>query len=223
MDIARMLEALHRYDQGLWPLPLLATMLGLVVLLLALHRLGPAGRFTCSLLSLSWVWIGVEYHGVALGGLQPLGELLGTIFVLQGLLIFWHGVLMGRLAFHPQGGAMGFCGGVLLLYALAAYPLLGGLLGLAPLAGQYLGLAPGPTAVFTLGLFLWAEEGPPLDLLAIPSLWAVLGARTAWSLGQWPDLMLPAAAALCLGLVLRRRWRRRREEEGAGQLWQTRI
>lgn len=220
LDVERMLQALRQYDQSIWPLPLLATMLGLVILLLALHRMRPAGRFICSLLALSWVWIGVEYHGVALGDLQPRAELLGSLFVLQGLLLFWHGVLMGRLTFHPQPGAMGLGGGVLLVYSLAAYPLLCELLGQGALTGQSLGVAPGPTAIFTLGLFLWAEEGPPLDLLAIPVLWAGLGSHTAWGLGQWQDLMLPVAAALGLGLILRRRWQRRRER-GVAELWQT--
>jgi hypothetical protein len=220
LDVERIMQALRHYDQGIWPLPMLATMLGLVVLLLALHRLRPAGRFICSLLALSWVWIGVEYHGVALGGLQPHGDLLGTLFVLQGLLLFWHGVLMGRLSFHPQAGAPGLAGGAFLVYSLAVYPLLCELLGQGALTGQSLGVAPGPTAIFTLGLFLWTEEGPPLDLLVIPVLWAVLGTQTAWDLGQWPDLVLPAVAALSLGLVLRRRWRRR-HGRGPAQLWQT--
>jgi hypothetical protein len=219
LDVDRTLEALRQYDQSIWPLPLLATMLGLVILLLALHRMRPAGRFICSLLALSWVWIGVEYHGVALGRLQPRAELLGSLFVLQGLLLFWHGVLMGRLTFHPQGGASGLCGGVLLVYSLAAYPLLSELLGRG-VTGQTLGVAPGPTTIFTLGLFLWAEEETPLGLLVIPVLWAGLGFQAAWGLGQWQDLVLPLAAAASLGLILRRR-RISRRGRGPSELWQT--
>ncbi len=218
INVENVLETLRQYDQDIWPLPLLATMLGLVVLILTLQRSCSAGRFICSLLALSWIWIGVEYQGVLLGRHQGLGELASALFVTQGLLIFWHGVLLGRLNFSPRAGATGLWGVVLLAYSLAAYPLLSELLGRGALAGLSLGLAPGPTTIFTLGLLLWSEENPPLDLLAIPLFWSLLGCQGAWGLGQWQDLFMPVAGLISAGLILRRRWRRGRD---GGEVWQA--
>lgn len=219
INVERVLEAMRQYDQEIWPLPFLSTMLGLVIMLLALHRTPSAGRFICSLLALSWVWIGVEFQGLLLGHFQPAGELASALFVIQGLLLFWHGVLMGRLTFIPRSGAMGLWGGALLAYSLAAYPLLSELVGRGALAGLSLGLAPGPTTIFTLGLLLWSDDVPPLDLVAIPLLWSLLGCQGAWILGQWQDLFLPVAGLAGAGMIAQRRWRARRE--GGREAWQA--
>jgi hypothetical protein len=72
------------------------------------------------------------------------------------------------------------------------------------------GVTPGPVALFTLGLLLLAERRTPWHLLAIPAMWSAIAGATAWLLGLWEDLMLPAAA---LAAIATAAWRNRRERK----------
>jgi hypothetical protein len=212
--------ALRQYDQAIWPLPILAALLGLMVILLALHRARVAGRFIASLLAVFWVWIGVEYHSVSLAPVVPLADLAGILFVVQGLLLFWHGVLNDRLVFSTGGGSRALLGGLILAYAMILYPLLGPSLTHGAQSGFCFGVAPTPTVIFTLGLYLWTEDELPWDLLVIPMVWVVMGSRLAWETGLPEDFMLLPAGAAVVWMALRRGMGRR-DQRAAQATWQT--
>jgi hypothetical protein len=68
---------------------------------------------------------------------------------------------------------------------------------------QHVGTAPAPTVILTFGVLLLAAERTPVHLLAIPVIWSIADGATAWALGLWWDLSLPAAgmAAVFLSIV----------------------
>jgi hypothetical protein len=112
----------------------------------------------------------------------------------------------GRLRFSPVADWRGATGGILIAYALLAYPLLGWLAGhrypRAPTFG-----VPCPTAIFTLGILLLAAPPVPRVAYIVPVLWAAVGSVAAFALGVPEDLGLLAAgiAALVAAFIPRAR------------------
>ena len=134
------------------------------------------------------------------------------LFVLQGILLAWHGAWRGRLALRRRRDVPGWTGAALVLLALVGYPLSDVLAGHPLEALRLPGLAPGPTALFTLGLLLQATTPAPLQLFVIPVAWSLIAGFSGWVLGIVADLLLPLAAVAALAAAL---WRRRHSRADA--------
>jgi hypothetical protein len=74
-----------------------------------------------------------------------------------GTLCFaWIGVMRNKLHFSLRGGIRGWTGGLLIIFSLIIYPLLGLLFGHRYPTMPTFGL-PCPTTIFTIGVLLFAE------------------------------------------------------------------
>ena len=197
-----------QYNRALWPLPILALALALAVVLLTLRPGRHGGRAIGALLALAWLWIGVGYHFLHFAALDFAAPVYGVLFVLQGLLLAWTGVVRGRLAFRFDADLAGWCGLALALAAIAR-PLSDVLFGHGWQSARVVGLAPGATAAFTLGMLLLTTGRTPLHLAVIPLLWTLVAGARAWILGIPQDLALPVAGAAGFALIL---WHNRRPE-----------
>jgi hypothetical protein len=114
----------------------------------------------------------------------------------------------GRLTFGAKD-AIAKMGIALVLFALAAQPLLGPLLGRTWSGVELFGIAPDPTVLATLGVLLSADRIRFL-LLAIPLAWCAIAGATLWAM-QAPDaLIMPAAGLLTLILAICKAWRGKR-------------
>lgn len=126
---------------------------------------------------------------------------LGGLFIIQGLLFFYYGVLKQKLHFSFHTDVYTITGGIVMLYALILYPLLGYLAGHSYPDAPTFGL-PCPTTIFTLGLLLCTGKSLPLPLLIIPLLWSLIGFSAAFTLGVQEDTGLIIAGLLTLILVI---------------------
>ena len=185
-----------QYNRALWPLPILALALALAVVLLTLRPGRHGGRAIGALLALAWLWIGVGYHFLHFAALDFAAPVYGVLFVLQGLLLAWTGVVRGRLAFRFGADL-----------AAIAWPLSDVLFGHGWQSARVVGLAPGATAAFTLGMLLLTTGRTPLHLAVIPLLWTLVAGARAWILGIPQDLALPVAGVAGFALIL---WENRR-------------
>jgi hypothetical protein len=191
---------LERYLAALGPVAAAAELLIVAALAaIALRPLPGQDRAIAGLLAAGWLVTGLVFHGLYFGRLNFLAPVYATLFTVQGVLLVWHGVVRGRLAFRYRGDQAARAGTFLALVALA-YPLLDGLFHPDWLGLRLAGLAPAPTVVLTLGLLLLAEA-PPRHLLIIPGLWSLVAAFTAWHLAVPLDLGLPLLAAGTAWLV----------------------
>ncbi len=197
------LSLLARYNEALWPAQLLALLLGLLALGLLWRPRRGGDRLVAALLAVAWIWVGAGFFLRQMASIDYAAPLFGWLFVLQGLLLAWRGLLAGRLGGKPGcklGGsaspAATRIGLGLAAFALLAMPPLAWLLGQPWPALPVFGLTPGATAVFTLGLLVAARGRARWLLAAVPIAWCLLGGFLAW------ELALPAAYPLPLAGLL---------------------
>lgn len=188
-----------RYNEAVWPAQAFLTGLAIVAALLA-WRPG-RDRIISGILALLWAWMGVVYHFMFFRSINPAAVVFAAAFLFEAAAFAVFGVLRGRLQFRVSATASGFAAGVVLVYALAVYPLLGQAVGHVYPAAPTFGL-PCPTTIFTLGLLIAAGPRAPKVLLAVPLAWALVGTVAALQLGMVEDLGLPAAALVTAFFML---------------------
>lgn len=190
--LEQFLGVFARYNETIWPAPILLNALALASLMLAgysmaCRRLPRIDRLITGFLGLLWIWTGLVYHLLFFAPINPAARIFGALFLVQGLAFL---VLAWRrpLVFRRTSRWRTALGAVILLYGLVLYPALGYLLGhrypFAPTFG-----APCPMVIFTFGLLLWTEK-VPRPLVIIPFLWSLLGFTAALALGIREDVGL---------------------------------
>jgi hypothetical protein len=202
-------SSFEQYNRALWPLQILALALALAIVLLTLRPVRHGDRAIGALVALAWIWVGARCHILHFAAIDFAAPVYGVLFVLQGLLLAWTGVVRGRIAFRFGRDLFGWCGLALALAATFAWPLAEGLAGHGWQSVRVVGLAPGPTAAFTLGMLLLMAGRTPLHLALIPLLWTLIAGAVALVLTIPQDLALPVAGVGAFALIL---WKNRRQE-----------
>ena len=159
------------------------------------------GPCVAAILSLLWLWNGLAYHLAFFAPINPAAYGFAALFVLQAVLFFGYGTVAGRLRFAGELGWRGTLGIALIAYAAAIYTALGYLLGHAWPNLPVFGVAPCPSTIFTFGVLMLAAGPQPLWLLAIPVVWAGIGATAAVLLNVPEDLGLLVAGVLGAALL----------------------
>lgn len=201
---AEFLDVFGAYNAALWPAAAVLWLLtcgGLVWLMTGRAN----SRYLAGLLTLHWIWAGAVYHLGYFATINPAARLFGVLFLLEGCLIVWFGVVRGRwtFAWAPRAGLRGAAAAFFLLYALA-YPLLALATGLQWPRAPSFGV-PCPTTILTVGLVLSAGPRTLRGLTLIPLVWCVVGGSAAVLFGMLPDIaLILAGIALLLELVVPR-------------------
>jgi hypothetical protein len=197
-SLDQFMEVFRSYNLEVWPAQIVAVAIAAICMLLAMRGIGSS--VIGGLLALLWFWMGLVYHIVYFSSINPAAYLFGGLFILQGLLFLFDGILGKDLKFRMHRGSAGYVGLLLIAYALIFYPLLGILAGHRYPSSPTFGL-PCPTTIFTFGLLLWTSHHVRWYLLAIPVLWSIIGSTAALRLGMVEDLGLPVAAVLAVTLL----------------------
>jgi hypothetical protein len=195
------------YNAAVWPAQVVAYALG-VVMAAAVLRPSPAGhRLVSAGLALMWAWTGVAYHGLFFSTINPAALGFAALFVVQGALFVYYGVMRHRLAFGPSDGPAGWLGWGLVVYAAMLYPMLGAWVGHGYPRMPMFGITPCPVTLFSFGLLLLTSTPVPRSLLVIPLAWSLLGGSAAFLLGvaqDWPLLFSGIAVVLLVNRDRRR-------------------
>jgi hypothetical protein len=190
------------YNRDLWPLQMLALVLGVIVL--ALWRRGDdrAGRVIAVILAACWLWVAWGFHWQRYASINLAASYFALAFVVQALLLLWSGGLRGRLTPAPATRLQQRAGLGLLLFALLAFPLMGSMLGRSWTQAEVFGMAPDPTALATLGVLLFAGVRPVWGLYPIPVAWCLLSGATLWAMESPDFAVVPLAALLAVILAV---------------------
>lgn len=221
--IEQFLAVFAQYNQAVWPMQIVLMIAAVTAVLLALRPEAIASRMVSLLLAGLWLWTGDVYHALFFSRINRAAFVFGALFLIQAVLFFYLGVIRQKLKFRMQWNAYSLMGGLMMLYALLLYPLLGQLLGhvypTAPTFG-----APCPLTIFTFGLLLWLEGEVKWFLLVIPVFWSLLGLSAVVSLGMREDFALPLAGFVAVVMLVRRNRKRTSpapENWGGKAIWHS--
>jgi hypothetical protein len=176
--------SLSRYNLDVWPAQVVLYLIAFLILALAYKK----RRAANVALAFFWVWLGAAYFIRQVGPFSTAGYVEGAVCIIQAFLLL-------KVRFSPRTGWIPSAGGVLIFYAMVAYPTLGTLLGHGWPRAELIGLH-GPTTIYTLGLLMWAAGSVPCYVLVIPLIMAVGGAIIGVSFGAYESLGLLVAGAL---------------------------
>jgi hypothetical protein len=188
------------YNQALGLAPNIGYALCVMALLLAFSPRPGSDRAISAILATFWIWTGAVFH---IGFFAPLNWgawIFGALFILEGLLLAWAGVLLGRFDFRLESGPRGWAGFALLAFGLA-WPVLDVLTGHLWPRLQLPGTLPAPTVLATLGLLLTVRGRAVWPFAIIPLLWGLVGGAAAYALGIWQDAAMGIAALAGFGLL----------------------
>ena len=193
-----------QYNEAIWPAQIFAYGLGLIAIILALRQSHNSGQVISIILVAFWAWNGAAYHLTFFREINGAAILFGGLFLAQAALWLYVGSVQRQLSFRVGRDVASAAGGLLILYAMVAYPLLGALLGHGYPQAPVFGVAPCPTTIFTFGLLLWTVPPTPKRVLVIPLIWSVIGFQAAVSLGILEDIGLLLAGVISTSILL---WR----------------
>jgi len=196
---------LARYNDAIWPSPIVACVLGLAVMGMAARPFAGSDRLVSSILAAAWAWTGGVYFLAYFATFDFAAPIYGGAFIAQAVLVLWAGVVGGRLRFRWSRDAAGTIAVLLAAIGLAAGPLFAIAAGRSWTAAPFFGTAPGPTAAFTFALLLIARP-VRFSLAVVPLLWCLAGGATAWFLGIAPDLLFALAGCVAVASMV---WKRR--------------
>ena len=203
-SIEQFLGVFERYNLSIWPMQVIAYLLGVTAVALAVRQTRYSGRIIGGILGFFWLWMGIVYHLMYFSSINDLAIGFGAAFVIQGALFLFVGVVAQRLSFRVGSDPISLVGVLFVLYAMIVYPIIGMLLGHGYPQSPVFGVAPCPTTIFSFGLLLWSGARVPKYLLAIPLLWSFVGFGAALSLGIREDIGLLIAGLLGTALLI---WR----------------
>jgi hypothetical protein len=189
------------YNTTVFPIQIFLNLLALTVILYAVRRKSFSDLFISFILSFLWLWIGVIYNLIFFSKINPAANIFAVLFIIQGLLFIYAGVIKNKLSFQFRKNCIGITGTILILYALIIYPLLGILFGHTYPANPTFGL-PCPTTIFTFGMLLWSSKKIPVYIIILPFIWSLMGFSAAINLGVYEDFGLLAAGVVSVVLIL---------------------
>lgn len=183
------------YNLSVWPAQILFNVLALISLFLIIKKYTISDRFINSVLALFWLWMGIVYHIIFFSGINPGANIFGGLFILQGLIFLFSGVIKENLKYSVSNSPAVVTGFILILFALFIYPFLGILFNHTYPSNPTFGL-PCPTTIFTFGILLFSVKKIPVYVIIIPFIWSLIGFTAALNLGIYEDTGL-----LITGLV----------------------
>jgi len=199
--IEQFLRGFKNYNLAVFPFQILLYILALTIVFLSIKKIVRTDRIISLILALLWLWMGIVYHLLFFTTINKAAYLFGGLFIGQGMLFIYYGVIKNSLSYRFKSNTVGLIGATLIVFALAIYPLLGYSFGHIYPTSPTFGL-PCPTTIFTFGVLLWSNRKVPLVILVIPFLWSIIGFSAAAQLGIREDTALLIAGVAATAILL---------------------
>ena len=197
------LEMLERFNNDWWPLHLIMYALAIAAIYFAIRKTSYSGKIVTAILAFFWIWVGTVFNMLYFSKLYQMAYLFVVLYILEGIILAWVGIFRKNLTFSVRADLFGLTGGIMIIYALIGYPLVGYATGRGFLHLLYSGMMPCPTAIFTLGILLWSDKPMPKIVPVIPVIYALSGFVPA-KLGVVEDVGLVVAGVVTAILLVYR-------------------
>jgi hypothetical protein len=199
--LEQFLDVFRQYNVSVWPVQVLLIVLALVAAYFSIFKKSYSDKIIVSILTFLWLWMGIVYHLIYFSSINKAAILLGSLFIIQGLLLFYLGVIKDKLRFQFSLNKYGITGMILIMFSLIVYPLIGYWSGHVYPASPTFGL-PCPTTIFTFGVLLFSSSRIPFIVIIIPVTWSLIGFSAVVSLGMKEDTGLLIAGLISTIIVI---------------------
>lgn len=181
-----------QYNQAIWPVIILVSVLAIIIILLAIRKPGKYDKIIAFILTLESFWLGIVYWLIISFPQDPVSAtFIGVLWILIGIGFLYFGVVKEALSFKYTGDSSSIIGAIFILYALVGYPLLQMMYGQYYPAMLLFGSAPCPFTIFTFGLLLWTDKKVPIVVPLLLFIYAILVGMVATFVYQiWVDIAL---------------------------------
>jgi len=196
-----LLGVFERYNQAIWPMQIVAYVLGVVAVLLAARKTAMSSRIIAGILSFLWLF-SAGFFIFALVPIYKPAYAFGALFIIQAA-IFLACALKPRVSFAMGRDAYTVVGLLFIAFAMIGYPVLGYFVDHRYPQSPPFGLTPCPLSVFTFGLLLLADGKVPKWILAIPFLYAIGGILPV-SIGVTEDFAMIIGGLVGTAMILYR-------------------
>ena len=166
--VDQFLGVFEQYNQAIWPMHIVAYILGIGVIILAAKKTRYSDQVISVVLACFWGWMGIVYHLMYFSTINRAALGFGVLFIIQAILWLVFGVIRPKLSFQLETNPYSVTGMVLIVYAMLIYPIIGTLLGHGYPRSPSFGVAPCPTTIFTFGLLLWTTARVPKSAVDHP-------------------------------------------------------
>jgi hypothetical protein len=191
-----------QYNDGVWPMQIVLCAIGVAILSLLLRGRPGESRIVSLLLAFLWVWAATAYCFMSFTRISGSGWVIGAVLLLGGLWLGWIGGIQSRIAFGLRRDWLGLLGGLLIVHALIAYPLIGLAVGHRYPAMPTFGL-PCPVTIFTVGALLLTLSPVPRSVFIAPAVWGLFGGASAtFLLGVYQDAGLLFAGIISVAAMV---------------------
>jgi len=199
-------EVFGNYNQAIWPMQVIACLLGVLAVLWAIKRIKYSDNIILLILSFFWLWGGFVLCIIFFAPDYKAFYIIGGLGIIQGILFLFYGLRSHKLLplFTFRTDMYGIIGAIYILYALILYPVIGYLTGYPYPNYPIFGVAPCPVCIFTFGLFLWTRKSLHMGILVIPLIMSISGIFPI-ILGLYADIGLVIGGIGGFFLVLQNR------------------
>jgi hypothetical protein len=196
-----LLGVFETYNQAIWPMQIVAYVLGVLAVLLAARHTAVSSRIIAGILSFLWLF-SAGFFIFALVPIYKPAYAFGALFIIQAA-VFLACALKPCVRFAIGRDAYAVVGLLFIAFAMIGYPVLGYFIDHRYPQSPPFGLTPCPLSIFTFGLLLLADSRVPKWLLAIPFFYAIGGIMPV-SIGVMEDLAMIVGGLAGTALILYR-------------------
>jgi hypothetical protein len=196
-----LLGVFETYNLAIWPMQVVAYVLGVAAVLLVVRKTVLSGRVIMGILSFLWLF-SAGFFIFALVPIYKPAYAFGALFIVQAA-IFLACVIRPCVSFAFGRKANTVAGLLFIAFAMIGYPVLGYFIGHQYPQAPPFGLTPCPLSVFTFGLLLLTDSRVPKWILAIPFLYAI-GGILPLSIGVLEDGAMIVAGVVGTAMILYR-------------------
>jgi hypothetical protein len=200
-SLAELMSGFERYNQAIWPMQVIAYLLGIAALVLAVAGTKYSSRAVAAILSFYYLWIGIIFCLIFWRPDYAFASFLGVVFTIQAILFFVAGVLKTDLSFGFEADVYSGTGILFAAYAMLGFPLVASLIGHGYPWSPPFGLVPCPTTMFVFGMLLLTNKKVPKYVLVIPAGWALSAFVPAFN-GLLEDIGLIIGGLLATAMIV---------------------
>jgi hypothetical protein len=210
---------LELYNAAIWPVHLIAFLLGLALMVFAVRGGGSAVRPMAAILAAAWVWVALAFLHQRYATINWAAVYIAVAFLVEaGWLALMAlrarpGIDMGFTARGCPGSGLYFMptappsaaqslGLALMAFAIFVYPFLAMAKGRPWLQAELFGLMPDPTIMATLGALLIWRGRFRLWGAIVPLACCLVSGATSWTLGEPAAWAMPLVAIIAVGALV---------------------